>query len=222
LAERVAVARRLVEATQARPLPLEDDGAAGFTSPNDVSREARGLAIVLLFAAYENLLKSLCRSLLEAVASSRARARRLKPGLQLFLVHGDLIRLLDTGRKKIWSLSGNQIVSALSSRPARELDKSLFPDDGSFMKASQVQVFCEVFDLGDPGPVLREVWNRIDAVVEERNGIAHGRLTPEEVGRRYSHEEVLKLIQLWGDRWSDFLTWVESKCQGPAFYLTRR
>ncbi|MEU8431274.1 hypothetical protein [Micromonospora sp. NPDC048887] len=130
--------------------------------------------------------------------------------------------IADSGKRKLWKASGPGVVAALSSRPARELNKDLFPDDGSFMKRSQVKLFCELFDLGNPAPVLREVWERIDTVVDERNGIAHGRLTPEEVGRRYSHGEMLNLIDVWGARWSDFLDWIEPQCQGSSFYLSKR
>ncbi|GAB3952804.1 hypothetical protein GCM10027614_57100 [Micromonospora vulcania] len=90
------------------------------------------------------------------------------------------------------------------------------------MKSSQVKLLCDVFDFGNPAPILREVWEQINAVVEQRNGIAHGRLTPEEVGRRYSHDEIMALIQVWEDRWSDFLSWIEGECQGPGFYLASR
>jgi hypothetical protein len=99
---------------------------------------------------------------------------------------------------------------------------NLFPDDGSYMKASQVALFCEVFDLGHPAATLKEAWLQIDAVVDQRNGIAHGRLTPEQVGRDFSHDDILRLIQMWEDRWTDFVTWVEANCQGPQFYLQKR
>jgi hypothetical protein len=196
LSDRIEVARRLVRATQLQ-IPPVGNASSLAAPPDDVSREARGLAVLLLFAAYENLLTSLCRSLLEAAAKSRARARRLKPGLQLFLIHSELASLSDGGIKKLWRTSGLKLLTALVERPAREIDQNLFPDDGSYMKNSQVAVFCRVFDLGDPLPVLREVWPRINIVVDQRNGIAHGRLTPEEVGRTYTHAEVLGLISLW-------------------------
>ena len=222
LRDRVTVAKRLMEATKPNLPSLDDDQGVSFAFPDDVSREARGLAVVLLFAAYEHLLTSLCRSLLEAAARSRARARRLKPGIQLFLVHGELAGLADGGRRKLWKLSGPRLITALGERPAKELDPELFPDDGSFMKASQVKVFCDIFDLGDPAPVLREVWDRINAIVDQRNAVAHGRLRPEEVGRDYSHDEMLQLTASWEARWTDFLTWVESNCHGRAFYLAQR
>ncbi|MEJ1938614.1 hypothetical protein WDZ92_51115, partial [Nostoc sp. NIES-2111] len=99
------------------------------------------------------------------------------------------------------------------------LDSSLFPDDGSFMKTSQILLLCEVFDLGNPAPVMREAWDRINGIVDERNSIAHGRQTPEEVGRRYSHDDLLKLIDLWEARWTEFLNWVDSTCKDQPFYL---
>jgi hypothetical protein len=211
----------LVRATQLHIPPV--GSASSLAAPrDDVSREARGIAVLLLFAAYENLLTSLCRSLLETAAKSRARARRLKPGLQLFLIHSELASLSDGGIKKLWRTSGLKLLMALAERPAREIDQNLFPDDGSYMKASQVAVFCSVFDLGDPLPVLREVWPRINTVVDQRNGIAHGRLTPEEVGRTYTHDEIMRLISLWESRWTEFLTWVEATCQMPQAFLNKR
>jgi hypothetical protein len=220
LKDRVEVARRLVTATEK---PISVAASNSSTSPSqDISREVRGMAILLLFAAYENLLKTVSRTLLEEAAKSRARAQNLKPGFRLFLAHGELVGLLDSGRRKIWKSSGLKILSAVTERPARELDKSLFPDDGSFMKSSQVVVFCDVFDFGHPGPILREAWDRIDNIVDQRNGIAHGRLTPEEVGRNYSHSDLLKLIDLWETRWEDFLGWIESHCKGTKFYLAKQ
>lgn len=211
LRERVDVARRLVDATKlVNPAVI------------DVSREARGLAIVLLFAAYENLLNTLCRTLLEAAAKTRARGRRLKPGLQLFLVHNELIGLADGGKSRIWRSAGLELIQAIQEKPASQLDMGLFPSDGSFMKASQIKLFCTLFDLGDPGPVLREVWPRINTIVDQRNAIAHGRMTPEQVGRTYSYEELMSLTRLWEQRWIDFLRWVGAACNRSSAFLSSR
>lgn len=86
------------------------------------------------------------------------------------------------------------------------------------MKRSQVELFCEIFDLGDPGPVLQEVWGRLNTVVTERNGIAHGSMTPEEVGRNYSLAEIQMLVNLWQQRWIDFINYVESRALKRSFY----
>ena len=56
------------------------------------------------------------------------------------------------------------------------------------------------------------------AIVAERNGIAHGRLTPIEVGRVYTLKEMLDLCDLWILRWSEFLDMVESKASTREFF----
>jgi hypothetical protein len=90
------------------------------------------------------------------------------------------------------------------------------------MQTPQVTTFCRIFGLGDPAPVLREVWSRLDTIVTERNGIAHGRLTPDEVGRTYSLADLNSLVDLWEQRWGDFLRWVEQQASTRDFFRTRR
>ncbi|GAB3909077.1 hypothetical protein GCM10029964_110050 [Kibdelosporangium lantanae] len=89
------------------------------------------------------------------------------------------------------------------------------------MKSSQVAVFCEIFGFEHPGIALREVWGHIDAIVDQRNGIAHGRLAPEEVGRNYTYNDLTKLMDQWEHRWLAFLDAVESHCMRSAFYLIK-
>ena len=86
------------------------------------------------------------------------------------------------------------------------------------MKASQVILWCELFGIADPHLILHRTWATIDAVVAERNGIAHGRPTADEVGRRYSEGEIRQLVNDWHDDWLDFLQIVESFARSRDFY----
>lgn len=88
------------------------------------------------------------------------------------------------------------------------------------MKRSQVVLFSRLFGLDDPGPILKEVWSRLDTVVTERNNIAHGSLTADEVGRRYSLDDATELCRLWELRWSEFLSAAEVAGSTRAFYRT--
>ena len=67
---------------------------------------------------------------------------------------------------------------------------------------------------------MREVWSRLDTIVIERNGIAHGRLTPEEVGRNYLFADIQMLVNLWECRWITFIEYVESKANNRGFFVT--
>jgi hypothetical protein len=210
LTRRVATIRRIVDATHSQ-------AQAGV----DVSREARGMAIVLLFAAYENLLTSMCRGLLEVAASLRVGNRRLKAGFRLFAAHGSLQSIGDSGKSSIWRDSGRRLVEVLSHSKQCTINTDLFPADGSFMKRSQVRLFCDLFDLGDPGPILKDVWSRLDTIVSERNGIAHGSVTPEEVGRNYAVAELRDLITAWETHWSDFIRHAAARASSRDFFRTR-
>ncbi|WP_433891364.1 MAE_28990/MAE_18760 family HEPN-like nuclease [Streptomyces sp. CA-111067] len=187
----------------------------------DISREARGMGIVLVYAAYENMLYSLCRAVLEHVVNLRVSNKRLMPGLQIFAVHPKLKSLTNSSPAKIWSGSGSDVVDAITSSSCT-ISSDLFPDDGSHMRRSQVTTFCNVFNFGNPAPILREAWQRIDSIVNERNAVAHGRMTPEEVGRNYSIGEMRDFLQIWEIRWNEFLDWVESKASSRDTFRVRR
>jgi hypothetical protein len=211
--DRIDSAVRLIDETHPRPSP----NALG--TPGPISREARGLVIVLLFGAYENLLSSLTRTLLETALSLRVGNRRLRPGFRAFALVASAKSVRDLSEKKFYSHGLPRLVNAAD--PGGRLctiDPSSFPADGSFMKASQVILWCELFDIANPHLILHRTWATIDAVVAERNGIAHGRLTADEVGRRYSEGEIRQLVNDWRDDWCEFLQIVESLARSRDFY----
>ncbi|WP_415923508.1 MAE_28990/MAE_18760 family HEPN-like nuclease [Streptomyces sp. WI03-4A] len=209
--QRIAVVRKLLDATDSSL------GAPGAASPIDISRETRGLSIVLLYAAYENLLKGISRSLLESAVQLRLGNRRLKPNFQVFAIHAKLQALTDISASQIWKGPGRGVVDALLDKTC-SINSNIFPNDGSHMKTAQVVTLCEVYGLNPPGPILREAWGRINTVVSERNSIAHGQRTPEEVGRNYSVGELRNLVDIWERRWCEFLADVESKASNRDFY----
>lgn len=184
----------------------------------DAGREARGLSILLLFASYEHLLTSICRRLLEIAQSLGVGNRRLREGFRLFAVRNVIQAINGASEGKVWREVGHRLLECAFDSRNCTINPDLFPSDGSFMKRSQVAVFCELFQLGQPGPILREVWDRLDTVVSERNGIAHGRLTPDEVGRNYSLAEVRALVDLWQLRWTSFIDNIEARAAGRSFY----
>lgn len=210
LSERIDVANRLIDETH----PV-----GGATGP--ISREARGLAVVLLFAAYENLLTSLTRTLLEGEIRCHVGNGRLRPGFRAFALEAAAKSVRDVSEKKLYSSALPSLVDVAAPGGRRcTLDPSSFPSDGSFMKRSQIQLWCRTFDIPHPARLLHRTWPVIDTVVSERNGVAHGRLTPEDVGRGYSEADMRGLIVNWHDDWKDFLLDVAARAQTRDFYRT--
>lgn len=188
-----------------------------------ISREARGLAIVLLFAAYEELLTSLTRTLLETVVRLRISNRRLQPGLRAFALKNAAKSLRDVSERKVFATAIPAIIE-LADRTDRQptINTSDFPNDGSFMKQSQVEVWARTFQIGPPAAVLKRVWNNINAVVTQRNKIAHGELTPQDVGRDYTEGEIRTLVADWHADWDDFLIHVENCARTRDFFRIPR
>ncbi|MGB3685854.1 MAG: hypothetical protein WA991_08545 [Ornithinimicrobium sp.] len=88
------------------------------------------------------------------------------------------------------------------------------------MKRTQIQLWCDLFVLPHPQRLLHRTWQRIDTVVSERNAIAHGRLTPEAVGRGYTEQEIRALVDDWHQDWTDFLREVEVRASTRDFFRT--
>ena len=211
--DRIDSAVRLIDETHPRPT-TSTIGTAG-----PISREARGLVIVLLFGAYENLLSSLTRTLLETALALRVGNRRLRPGFRAFALASSAKSIKDLSEKKLYSHGLPRLVEAADpGGRICTIDPSSFPADGSFMKASQVTLWCELFNISNPHLILYRTWATIDAVVAERNGIAHGRLTAGEVGRRYTEGEIRQLVSDWRDDWLEFLQIVENLGRSRDFY----
>ena len=210
LERRVSTIRRIVEAAH-----VQLSGVVG----TDVSREARGLAIVLLFASYENLLTAVCRGLLEHASRLGFGNRQLRRGFRIFAAYHNMKSLRDVSEGRIWREVGFQLIDLVSDNVNCSINCDIFPVDGSFMKRTQVEVFCNLFELGNPASILREVWGRLDTIVNERNGIAHGRLTPEEVGRNYSIDEMRKLIDSWENRWKEFIIHISTRASSNSFFV---
>ena len=183
-----------------------------------LAAQTRGLSVVLLFASYERLIKTLCRTVLETASALRVGTKRLKPGLRLFVAANKLEGITSVSMSKVWRSHGPALIGLLDSTMCNALQVNSFPDDGSFMRTSQVSLLCELFDIGDPGPILQEVWGRLDTVVVERNSIAHGTTTADEVGRRYTIHDLRTHVDDWQLRWSEFLDHVETMGSTRDFY----
>lgn len=183
-----------------------------------VERESRGLAILLMFAAYERLLHELTRLLIDAASRLRVGNRRLRPGFRALALHSYAVSLRDSSPTKFYSKTLTTLVAEADRRRDCTLSSDVFPDDGSYMKASQISVWCSLFKLPPAQQVLKNIWPNIDGVVSDRNGIAHGRLLPEQVGRDRSEADVRGLLHAWRSDWIAFVDHIQAVGSSRDFY----
>lgn len=192
--------------------------AGAGAPPIDISRQARGLAIVLLYAAYENLLRGLVRGLLEAAAKTGAGNRRLRPGFRVSAIAGDLQSVKDTPGNRFKLEQALAIAHTLNESRICTVQSDWFPDDGSHMRRAQVTSVFNLFGLGDPASILKGAWERLDTIVNERNAIAHGRRGADEVGRAYTRQDLLDLVELWETSWLALIASIEVETATREFF----
>lgn len=220
LDERIETILRLIDATHGK-----DIQTGNLNSEHDVSKEARGLVMVLLHASYENLLTGLNRTLLEGAVKCRVSNRRLRPGIRMFALDSAVDSLRNVSERKVYKEKLPELIALTVStqRPCSiDLEKIRFPTDGSFFKRSQIKLWCDIFSIPNPEGLLSRVWGHINAVVDNRNAIAHGRLTAGQVGRDYTERDIRSLVNDWHHDWSQFLCEVGKIASSKDFFMLPR
>ncbi|WP_178388223.1 MAE_28990/MAE_18760 family HEPN-like nuclease [Actinomyces naeslundii] len=216
LEERISVAEKLIDVTH-------KNSNAGESDPDlDISREARGLVFVLLYASYENLLKTLTKGLLEYVNQFDVRFGELKPVFRSLALFPAAQSLRDVPEKLLLQKALPEFIDKSSSELTDwVIDINTFPSNGDSFRFSQIELWCRLFKVEDPGKILKRAGQHVNMVVKNRNAIAHGQMTPEQVGRSYSEDEVRGLIDDWRRAWLDFLDEVSRVSTSSDYFLLK-
>lgn len=193
-------------------------------SDENLSKQIRGLIIVLLFASYENLIKSLTKSILEAASRCKVSYKRLTPQFQHYAISSNAQGIRNCEKSNLHKEKIPKLVQTINSGVGGwSINPGAFPDDGSFMKKSQIEVWWSSFHLsGDPSTVLGRTWSNLGWVVMSRNKIAHGEDVPENIGKQKSPNDVLSLIRDWEQDWKNFIQTVDQQVNTVDFYRIPR
>lgn len=213
-------------------------------SAENYAKHIRGIVYLLLFATYEKLLHDINISLLENIFTLRCHPNRLTKRSHRFVLSKSILTIsnlneLYTDKKKgvaskkkeklnikyadeiFNSVLGKNAVYKLKNR--KKMIENNFPDDGSYMKRSQIEHWWHVWDLSDnkehPGNYLSDIWNDIDGVVKIRNDIAHGNDMPARTVDFKTPADVMYDILAWKYSWLSFIDYVESRAKYKEFYM---
>jgi hypothetical protein len=93
------------------------------------------------------------------------------------------------------------------------LRDDLFPSDGSHYRIAQLRTIWKIFSVGAPVVPEPRLIGRVEELVENRNAISHGRRTPEEVGGRYSVQDIADRVDDTNAICSHVLVALESHVQ---------
>lgn len=191
-------------------------------SPDDIlSKTAKGISFVFLFSAYEQLLKGTVRAVLETANSYRGKLKNMQDGFIAAALNSSFRSYADAAnvKTKIGNVKG--VRSSLDSYVRDLKFTDYFPDDGSYMKSTQVRTICNLFDLGDPAPILGRAWSHIDDFQDKRNAIAHGSVLPSTIGENYSALDIETFHTEWRSSWVGFAEHIEKESLNPRFWTRR-
>jgi HEPN superfamily RiboL-PSP-like protein len=154
----------------------------------------KGLIFVHLYGIYENAIHSAVRAVLASVRSDQMSPRDLHYKILTLVLHREFASASDAGRLRMWKQRLDLVNSFDSATPLKSLDDTIFPSDGSHYRIAQLETIWTVFGIVVPVVPEPRYIGRIEELVENRNAIAHGRRTPEEVGGRYSVSDIEKRV----------------------------
>ena len=153
----------------------------------------KGLMFVQVYAVYEFTIKSVVRVAIESIRARRYKMKDISPSMMPLFLDPEWNSLRDGGRKNEWENRLKIFERAFSNDPVDLSGETRPPSDGSHYRYTQLLVIFKVFGIRRLPVRRRQHIQRITEVVGHRNSIAHGQEKPEDVGRRYTRSEILRI-----------------------------
>lgn len=170
--------------------------AAAATGPTqDVAATCRGLLFVQLYGVYEYAVGTSVQAALDFIRTNGLSANNLRNSVLSLVLHPDWESVGMVGRDKVWDKRHKLLDRSIDTTPLSGLNVDLFPSDGSHYRNGQIETIWTVFGISLPIVPDRRLLGRIDELVENRNAIAHGRLTARDVGRNHSTRDMQRRIE---------------------------
>lgn len=150
----------------------------------------KGLVFVQLYGVYEYTITSSVQAALSSIGGKGLRVEHVCRELLSLVLDPYWAGAAGAGRRKLWHKRMDVIEKMQPNALLDNVSDTIFPNDGSQYRRSQIETIWKVFGITDPiVPELR-LLGRIEELVENRNAIAHGRITADNVGRRYTKKDI--------------------------------
>ena len=153
----------------------------------------KGLMFVQVYAVYEFTVKSVVRVAIDSIRARNYKIRDISPSMMSLFLDPELNSFRDGGRKDEWENRLKIFDRAFSNDPVDLSSETSLPSDGSHYRYTQLLVIFKVFGIRRLPVRRRQHRQRIDEVVNHRNTIAHGQEKAEDIGRRYTRSDILRI-----------------------------
>ncbi len=180
---------------QRRFSSVESFFSATRSFKGDLAATAKGLVFVQAYAIYEFAVRSTVQHAIDSINNHKHKMKDIAPCLLALYLDPELTSLRDSGRKNIWANRLKLLGRAFSNDAIALPNNTKPPDDGTHYRHSHLIMIFNVFGIARLPVRRRRHLHRIDEVVNNRNQIAHGGETAEEVGRRYTRADMIHVLR---------------------------
>jgi len=211
---RVDVAERLTAA--------KEFFAATHIVGGNASTAVKGLVFVSIYAAYEHMVRTAVQMTISTLSAKKYRLKNLSVPLLSIFLDAELQSIRTCSDDRLWRHRINIFEKVFSTDLAATGTK-LMPTDGTHYRYSNLQVIFSALGIksSSNNQHLKRML-RIDEVVENRNKIAHGRETPEQIGGVYTHDDILDRIDHVENICRTFLNRIERFCKNSVLHKRKR
>lgn len=192
--QRQDVASRLIEARQTLELIASLESEPPNTDELTVIG-LRGLFVVQLYACLEFAVNQAVQRALILAQGYSVQHRHLAPRFFTVAMAGHFQSIRDAGKANMWK-SRIKFLDAQFSTTACAVNSVVFAEE---LQNVWVSTISDLFDcLGIAAESLPNMAYKgyIDAIVEKRNAVAHGRNSPVEVGRGIRSPELKRYWEI--------------------------
>lgn len=161
----------------------------------DLASAAKGLAFVQLYAVYEFTVRSIVRAAIDSINAHGHKMKDIAPSLTSLYLDPELMALRDRGLTRVWEQRLRLFDRAFSADVVNLSNDTSPPTDGSHYRHSHLLMIFKVFGITRLPVRRRRHLYRIDEVVDNRNKVAHGKETAEDIGRRYTRADIAHIAK---------------------------
>ena len=154
------------------------------------SATARGLVFVSLYGTWEYTVSTAVEAAIQELKKLPLSDVRLE--LLGLLLHWECDAAAKSNRDKMWDKRIHLFQQTVSLSPF--VGDPPFPSDGTQYRETQLQTVWKLFGIKESTVPDRRLLGRIEEMIENRNIIAHGERTAENIGCRYSVDDIRSII----------------------------
>ncbi|QUW27444.1 hypothetical protein J8Y16_04780 [Bacillus cereus] len=149
----------------------------------------KGLFFVQLYGVVEYTVRETVATTIASINNEECKYKDCKPLFMSIALNSYFDSLTNIGDSKKWDKRW-EILTIMNSDSILNLSDELMPTDGGNIKYKQLASIWKSFCIEDPILPRQNIGGYLNELVEKRNLIAHGNQTPEEVGSRFTSNDL--------------------------------